>query len=179
MGVGRFYHPRPRPLPDHGPLYRADIQLVEPVRTPRRTGQTSGSDHQPPTAAFRHRRAQPPRPADHAEGGQLSRQGRMGGERALGHRPFPSRAYSKCGAVDRRPALAPHPVPRGPILARRAPTTRSAASYGTGLTGRTYIEIKQLILNVESVMPKPIPHPLMIAPEKLMNRPGFAGGSNS
>ena len=123
----------------HGPLHRARLQLVEPVRAPRRTGQTSGGHHQPAAAAVRHRGAQPPCQADHAEGGQLARQGWMGGERALGHRPLPSRAYSNCGAVDRGPALAPNPLPRRPVLARRAPVARSAASYGAGLTGKTHI----------------------------------------
>ena len=107
MGVGRLHHPRSRPLPAHGPLRRARLQLVEPVRAAGRTGQTSGSDHKPATAAFSHRTAQPPCEADNAEGGQLARQGRMGREHALRHRPFPARAYSKCGAVDCGSALAP------------------------------------------------------------------------
>ena len=97
-----------------------------------------GCRHQP-AAAVRHRRAQPPCPPGHAACGQFSRQGRMGGERALGHRPLPSRAYSKWGAVDRIPALVPDTLPRHPVLARRAPVARSATPNGTGLTGRTHI----------------------------------------
>ena len=41
MGVDRLHHPRSRPLPAHGPLHRAHLQLVEPVSAPRQTGQTS------------------------------------------------------------------------------------------------------------------------------------------
>ena len=134
VGLGWLHHPRPSPLRDHGSLHRARLQLVEPFRAPRGTGQASGSDHQPAATAVRHCRAQPPCQADNAEGRQFARQGWMGGKRALGHRPLPAQAGPICGAVDGGSALAPDPRPRRPVVARRAPAASSAAPYGPSLT---------------------------------------------
>ena len=78
-------------------------------------------------------RAQPPCEADNAEGGQLARQGWMGGERALRHCPLPARDGPICGAVDRCATLAPDSRPRGAGLPQWPSAQASNPAHGSNM----------------------------------------------
>ena len=72
-----------------------------------------------------------------AQGRQFARQCRLGGERALGHRPLPSRAGSICGAVDGRATLAPDSRPRRARLPQRPSAQASSSPHGSHMTQPT------------------------------------------
>ena len=101
------------------PLSPLEDDVVEPVCAPCRTGQTSGSHHQPPTSVIGHRRPPPSCQTDHAESIRLTCQSQMGGKCALRHRPLPPWADPICGAVDCRAALGPNPRSRHAWCPRR------------------------------------------------------------
>ena len=63
-----------------------------------------------------------------------ARQGRMGRERALRHRPFPARVGPICGAVDGWTTLAPDSRPRRARLPQWPSAQASSSSYGSHMT---------------------------------------------
>ena len=65
MGLGRLHDAGPQALPAAGGQGGADLQLVEPVRPPGRSGASSRGDHQPASVALGDRAANPTcRPSD-------------------------------------------------------------------------------------------------------------------
>ena len=145
-GLGRLHDAGPEALPAHGPSDRAHLQLVEPVRALGRSRSPPRGDHQPAASAARDCPPDPACRSDAVDGDVEPRASAGGGRGIAAHHRLLPEPDAKCGAVERRGSLAPHPgasaeevpawPPARPTALAAAASTRARGLKSTPKTRR-------------------------------------------
>ena len=126
MGLGRLHDTGPDALPAARRHGGTDLQLVEPVHAPGRSGASSRGHHHQAAAAVGDRAQNPARRTGDADHQQHAWPARQGTPRPMSASLASWLSYEKCGAVGPAGKVVSHPQRSPSSLPAR--TTTSAAT---------------------------------------------------